>query len=150
MFFTMIVGLNIKYGLIVQSRQKDLKKTLDKIQTRMRLHNRRDVTLSISSHVGNPTHHASAHTRYKQDQVDIFQRNVFRGTTVYQETPERHNGKKYDFERTFQYLLSTKQEWSGYYIRSISLKNIIWFTDRFKTSQGIGAGVFGPVTNILF
>lgn len=51
--------------------------------------------------------------------------------------------RKHDFEKTFQYVLSTKREKIGDNISSVSLRNIMRYTDGSKTWEGTGAGVFG-------
>lgn len=51
--------------------------------------------------------------------------------------------RKHDFEKTFQYLLNTKRGKIGDNISSMSLRNIMCYTDGSKIWEGTGAGVFG-------
>jgi len=54
--------------------------------------------------------------------------------------------RKFSFEKQFRTELSTKRDWSRESIETLEKNPIIWYTDGYKTSQGTGAGVYGPRT----
>ena len=54
-------------------------------------------------------------------------------------------GKTFNFNKFFKSELSTKREWvSVNSTYDIEPSSIVWYTDGSKTSEGTGAGVYGP------
>lgn len=49
--------------------------------------------------------------------------------------------RKYDYERTFQQVLSSKREWNEGSIRFTSQRNITLYTCGYKAQDGAGTGV---------
>lgn len=61
--------------------------------------------------------------------------------------PKDNMVKKYCFERNFTTKLNTKRNWSSDpSSRQLDHYSIKWYTDGSKTSEGTGAGVYGPRT----
>lgn len=79
--------------------------------------------------------------------IGIREHNSLSRALPFLETPRDEMIKKYNFVKNFAIRLSSKKEWTTESnIYPFSEHTLKWYTDGSRTSDGTGAGVFGPRT----